>query len=285
MRIAKGMKFEREKQIKRKSIRIRDVSVSYLIRESEEETGAVLIFIHGFPFNKNMWIHQLAELPATCTGIAIDVRGHGNSTRGHGFFSIDLFANDLLEFISVLKLQKVVLCGCSMGGYIALRACQLAADVFSGLILNSTHAFADSDEGKAKRFATIETVLQYGRRTFSINFIPKVFSDKSIQAKPEAVKLIKSSIRRNSEVNICSTLLALASRTDTSALLQTLQLPVLIIRGEDDSIVSHEQCMKMAERIPDVKYVEMTDCAHLPNLENPTRFNGEVRNFLISKIF
>lgn len=285
MRMIKGMNFERENQIKRKSIRIRDISVSYLIRESEQESSSVLIFIHGFPFNKNMWMAQLGELPAACTGIAIDVRGHGNSTRGHGFFSVDLFAQDLLEFVKALDLKNVVLCGCSMGGYIALRACQLDPNAFAGLILNSTHSFADTDEAKANRFATIETVLQYGRRTFSINFIAKVFSKKSIQTRADAIKLIKSSIRRNSEVNICSTLLALASRTDTSSLLPELQLPVLLIRGEEDQLISRQQCMKMSEQIPDVKYVEMTDCAHLPNLENPTRFNGEVRNFMISKIF
>lgn len=279
-----GMYFERENKIKRKSIRIRDISVSYLIKESEQQVSSVLIFIHGFPFNKNMWMPQLSELPAACTGIAIDVRGHGNSTRGHGFFSIDLFAQDLLAFIEALGVKNVVVCGCSMGGYIALRALELKPNAFSGLILNSTHSFADSDDGKIKRFATIEAVLQNGRRTFSINFIPKVFSEKSIQTRPEAIRLIKSTIRRSTEVNICSTLLALASRTDTSTLLASLGLPVLIIRGEEDKIVSHEQCMKMAERIPDVKYVEMPDCAHLPNLENPTRFNGEIRNFLISKL-
>jgi len=278
------MKFEREMNIKRKSIRVRDISISYLIKESEEETRSVLIFLHGFPFNKNMWLPQLDDLPAGYTAIALDIRGHGNSTRGHGFFSIDLFAQDLLAFIEVLELKNVVVCGCSMGGYIALRAYEFAPSAFSGMILNSTHSFSDTNEGKAKRFETIETVLQYGRRTFSINFIPKVFSEKSIQAKPDAIRLIKSSIRRSSEVNICSTLLALASRTDTTALLSTFRLPVLIIRGEEDTIVSHEQCMRMTELIPDVKFVEMVDCAHLPNLENSTRFNGEVRNFLISKI-
>lgn len=278
------MYFEREKKIKRKSVRVRDISVSYLIKESDQEASSVLIFIHGFPFNKNMWMPQLDELPVSCTGIAIDVRGHGNSTRGHGFFSIDLFAQDLLAFIETLALKNVVVCGCSMGGYIALRALEISPSAFSGLILNSTHSFADSDEGKIKRFSSIEAVLQYGRRTFSINFIPKVFSKKSIQTRPDAIRLIKSSIRRSSEVNICSTLLALAARTDTTALLSSLRLPVLIIRGEEDMIVTREQCMSMAELIPDVKHVEMADCAHLPNLENPTRFNGEIRNFLISKV-
>src|SRR5690606_21585025 len=99
MRILEGMNFETEKKIRLKSIRINDISISYLMRESEGATRSVLIFLHGFPFNNNMWLPQIGELTAGCTGIALDIRGHGNSTRGHGFFSIDLFAQDLLAFI------------------------------------------------------------------------------------------------------------------------------------------------------------------------------------------
>src|SRR5690606_10040493 len=243
-----------------------------------------IIFIHGFPFNKNTWIPQLQDLPPSIQGIAVDVRGHGNTTSGHGFFSIDVFANDLLIFIKTLGLEKVVVCGVSMGGYIALRAFEINADLFSGLVLSDTHSFADTDEGKIKRFASIESVLKHGKRSFSIGFVPKVFSEKSIQQKPNAVKLVKSSIRRNTESNICATLLALAARTDTTKTLKKIKIPVLMIRGEEDTIVSNEQVKAMELLIPDVRYVEVPDCGHLPNLENPTRFNGEIRNFLISKI-
>jgi len=274
---------QKEDTMKRKTVRVRDISISYLLRDSiSAET--TIIFIHGFPFNKNMWIAQLEDLPSTVRGIAVDVRGHGNSTSGHGFFSVDVFAKDLLAFIKILELKNVVICGVSMGGYIALRAHELNPDIFSGIVLNDTHSFADTDEGKIKRFATIESVLKHGKRSFAIGFVPKVFSAKSIKQKPDMVKLIKSSIRRNTETSICATLLALASRTDTTQGLKNIKVPVLILRGEEDGFVSLEQVKKMEELIPDVKHVEFSDCGHLPNLENTTRFNGEIRNFLISKI-
>ena len=283
MEIANYLNFSRENKMKRKTIRVGDISISYILRDADV-TDATVIFIHGFPFNKNMWLNQLEEMPSNVRGIALDVRGHGNSTSGHGFFSIDVFAKDLLAFIKALQLKDVIVCGVSMGGYIALRARELSPLAFAGIILSDTHSFADTDEGKIKRFATIESVLRHGKRSFSIGFVSKVFSSKSIQQKPEIVELIKSSIRRNTESSICATLLALASRTDTTNGLRNINVPVLILRGQEDEIVSQEQVNKMTALIPDVKYVEFQDCGHLPNLENSTRFNGEIRNFLISKI-
>src|SRR5690606_31165364 len=141
----------------------------------------------------------------------MDVRGHGNSTVGHGFFSIDVFAKDLLAFLKKLSLAKVVLCGVSMGGYIALRAYQIQPEVFSGLILSDTNSLADDNLAKQKRFDSIQSVLKNGKRPFSIGFVNNVFSKKTLLENPQAVDLIKSSIRRNTESSICATLLALAS--------------------------------------------------------------------------
>src|SRR5690606_29723638 len=110
--------------IKRKRVRIGDISISYLLKEVDTPEHTI-VFVHGFPFNKNMWAPQLESLLPTVRGIAVDVRGHGNSTAGHGFFSVDVFAKDLLVFLKKLSLHKAVLCGVSMGGYIALRAYQI----------------------------------------------------------------------------------------------------------------------------------------------------------------
>src|SRR5690606_16019497 len=107
--------------IKRLRIRIGDISISYLRKEAKAANHHTVVFVHGFPFNKNMWIPQLEALPASVRAIAIDVRGHGNSTMGHGFFSIDVFAKDLLVFLRKTGIERAVLCGISMGGYIALR--------------------------------------------------------------------------------------------------------------------------------------------------------------------
>lgn len=283
MKISSYLQFNEKVTIKRKTVRARDISISYLLKDSSQAESTI-IFIHGFPFNKNMWIGQLDALPSTVRGIAMDVRGHGNTTNGHGFFNMDVFAKDLIAFIETLKLERVVLCGISMGGYIALRAFELRPALFSGIVLSDTHSFADTDAAKLKRFATIESVLKHGKRIYAIGFVSSIFSKKAIEEKPEVVDLIKSSIRRNTESSICATLLALASRTDTTSVLKDMNVPVLILRGEEDGIVSLEQVKSMEELIPDVKHIEIPDCGHLPNLENPVRFNGEIRNFLISKI-
>lgn len=270
--------------IKRGRVRVDDISMAYLLCEAVDgnESPAV-IFIHGFPFNKNMWRVQLEALPASVTGIAVDVRGHGSSTSGHGFFSVDVFARDLLAFMDTLRLEKIVLCGISMGGYIALRAYELAPSRFQGLVLCDTNAVADDNAGKLKRFETIQSVLRHGKRTFSIGFVKQVFSEKSIQDRPEAVELIKSSIRRNTERSICATLLALASRTDTTGSLKHIAVPALIIRGAEDKITTKEQTDVLENEIPDSRRVEISGSGHLPNLENPDAFNRELNRFLESR--
>lgn len=269
-----------ERIIKSNKLRIGDVSLSYHIKKATTQPEKTVIFLHGFPFNKNMWRQQLSALADDCTGIALDIRGHGNSTSGHGFFSIDVFAKDLRAFIKHLHLENVVICGLSMGGYIALRCYQLFPENIAGIILCATHSKPDDDAGKQKRFDSIQAVLSHGRRPFAIGFVEKVFAPTSLQKETEAVALIKSSIRRNSINSICATLLALAARTDTSVVLPEIKCPALIIRGKEDRIVSLEDMKFMAKEIPGSTFVEMDDCGHLPNLEDAAKFNGLLHDFL-----
>ncbi|SFS36606.1 alpha/beta fold hydrolase [Sphingobacterium wenxiniae] len=269
-----------ERLIKSHKIRIGDISISYHIKKAQTSSTKVILFLHGFPFNKNMWRQQLDALDADTTGIAIDIRGHGNTTSGHGFFSIDVFAKDLRVFIEKLGIEQAVLCGISMGGYIALRAYELFPEKINGLILCDTHSKADDDTAKQKRFDSIQAVLNHGRRPFSIGFIERVFSKDSKENNSDAVELIKSSIRRNSINSICSTLLALAARTDTTAVLEKIQIPTLLIRGKEDIITNHEDMVQLYKTIKDAEFVEMERCGHLPNLENPEHFNRLMLEFL-----
>ncbi|NGM63856.1 alpha/beta fold hydrolase [Sphingobacterium sp. SGR-19] len=270
-----------ERLIRSNKIRIGDISISYYIKKSRTTTSKTIIFLHGFPFNKNMWRDQLEALPEDVTAIALDIRGHGLTTSGHGFFSIDVFAKDIGVFMEKLDIEQAVLCGISMGGYIALRAYQLFPEKISGLILVDTHSKADTNAGKQKRFDSIQAILNYGRRPFSIGFVENVFSPHSILERPEAVEYIKSAIRRSSVRSICSTLLALAARTDTSDTLKDISVPTLLIRGSDDRITSLQDMKDLEEAIPNARFIEITGCGHLPNLEVPEEFNYAIKEFMI----
>lgn len=270
-----------ERIIRSNKIRIEDISLSYYIKKATEAETRTIIFIHGFPFNKNSWRPQLESLEDHITGIAVDVRGHGLSTSGHGFFSIDVFAKDLIAFISRLNLEKVVLCGVSMGGYIALRMYQLIPEKIEGLIFSDTHPKADDNATKQKRFDSIQAILRHGRRPFSLGFIDNLFAKITVEENQEVVELIKSSIRRNSIQSICTTMLALASRTDTSELLDNITVPTLLIRGAEDKITPKGLMDEMGQRIPEAKYIEIEHAGHLPNLEQPLAFNREMNSFLL----
>ncbi|MFD2742244.1 alpha/beta fold hydrolase [Sphingobacterium populi] len=265
---------------KRSKIRINDISISYFIKKASQKEQRTVIFLHGFPFNKTMWSAQLEALDESTTGIALDIRGHGNSTSGHSFLSIDLFAKDLIAFIKKMALKEVVVCGISMGGYVALRAYEIAPTVFSGLILSDTHSQADDKAAKQKRFDSIEAVLTHGRRPFAIGFIENVFAHPRAEQNLASVDLIKSSIRRNSITSICATLLALAARTDTSEVLSAISVPTLLLRGEQDKITPAALMQEMHAHIPQSEFVSIANSGHLPNLENPIAFNESLLNFL-----
>jgi 3-oxoadipate enol-lactonase len=127
-------------------ITVNNLAVSY--NDNGPDDAPVIIFIHGFPFNKSMWDMQMDALNHNYRVIAYDIRGHGNSDAGIREFSIDLFGNDLLRLMDKLKLDNVTLCGLSMGGYIALNAFIKHPGRFDALILSDTQCIADTAEAK-----------------------------------------------------------------------------------------------------------------------------------------
>lgn len=260
-------------------INVKNNTISYLSKSSASAKIAV-VFVHGFPFDKSIWKDQLEELPAGIRGIAYDIRGFGESSTEHHFLSVDLFARDLIAFIDSLQMETCVLCGISMGGYIALRAVEIGSSKVGGLILCDTNSMSDNNESKLKRFKSIEQILSGQKVEFTEGFIKNVFYDVTLAEKPEIVQFLRKVIMSAPDKTICATQLALASRTDTSVSLKKITLPALIVRGEYDKIISIEQSNQLAAGISNSEHVTISKSAHLPNLENPGDFNSSINSFL-----
>src|SRR5512135_2961228 len=84
--------------------------------------GLPVVFLHGFPFNHTMWLGQLKSVGGFCRAVAYDIRGHGMSDIGDGQYSIEAHVDDLISLLDALRIERTVLVGLSMGGYITLRA-------------------------------------------------------------------------------------------------------------------------------------------------------------------
>ena len=113
--------------------------------------AAPIVLIHGFPFSHEMWEPQIEVLQKRFRVIAYDLRGHGKSGVGDGQYTLEFFVDDLLGLLGHLKIERAVLCGLSMGGYIALRAVERNPERVRSLILADTQSKADSNEAKLKR--------------------------------------------------------------------------------------------------------------------------------------
>ncbi|MGH2568696.1 MAG: alpha/beta fold hydrolase [Bacteroidota bacterium] len=259
-------------------IKLNDVQINYVERGMPQ--GLPAVFIHGFPFSHSMWEPQMLALPSEIRAIAYDVRGHGESDVADGIYSIELFVDDLMALLDHLVLQQAVLCGLSMGGYIALRAIERHPDRVKGLILCDTQSAADSNEGKVKRSASIKAVKTNGVKAFAEGFVKAVFAAQTFEKNPAAVETIRAMIEANSPLGITGTLLALAARTDTSATLANIKVPTLILVGEHDAITPVAASQSMHEKIAGSKMQVIPNAAHMSNLENPSDFNAALLKFL-----
>lgn len=246
-------------------------------------TGDVpVIFLHGFPFNRTMWESQVEFLKPSHRVIAIDLRGFGQSKDEETLLSISLFTDDLIQFMDSLKIDKAILCGLSMGGYIALDAQQKFPDRFEALILCDTQCIADTPEAKAKRLDAINQIKTKGAEEFNEKFIKSVFYEDSLSTKKELVEELSTVVHSNSEHILTAGLTALANRSETCSILKDIEIPTLIICGSDDAVTPLKQSEAMHEEIHGSVLVVIHRAGHVSNLEQPDVFNQHLLDFLAS---
>jgi 3-oxoadipate enol-lactonase len=259
---------------------INNLFVSY--SDEGKHGSPVIIFIHGFPFNKSMWKLQVASLKDNYRLITYDIRGHGKSDAGNEVFSIDLFVNDLISLMDALKIDHAILCGLSMGGYIALNAAEKYNERFDALILCDTQCTADTPEAKEKRTKAIEGIRKNGVENYAGESIKNLFAAESFITRVKEVADIREMIVKTSVESLCSTLLALSVRKETCHILAEIKVPVLILVGNEDKLTPPAAAKFMHEKIKGSLLKIIDHAGHLSNLENPEEFNLQLKKFVAS---
>jgi 3-oxoadipate enol-lactonase len=247
------------------------------------DDAPVLIFIHGFPLNKSMWNKQLKALKEQYRVIAYDVRGHGESESGDSsIFSMENFAHDLIYFMDALKIDRASLCGLSMGGYIALNAIENYPHRFESLVLCDTSCFPDTPETIEKRMKTAESIEKNGLIRYADSSMKILFAPESLTTKVAEIAAVKEMILTTSTQSLSKTLLALCVRKETCTLLPHIQVPVLILVGEEDTITPPTTATYMHENIKQSTLHVIKHAGHLSNLENSDDFNKQLKTFFAS---
>lgn len=248
------------------------------VEEAGNRQGVPIIFLHGFPFDHSLWNDQLNALPFR--NIAYDIRGFGKSDVGDGIYTIELFVDDLFQLMDALQIPKAIICGISMGGYIALRAAQRNPERILGGIFCNTRAGADNNQGKLNRAENIAVVKKEGVSYYVEKSYSNLFSDNSKKKYPEVVNNLKKIMADTKPLAICGGLLAMAGRLDTTEGLKDMEFPCLLIGGKEDTVIPKEGLEAMHEKLPNSELYLIEGVAHLSNLENANEFNSIVTNWV-----
>ncbi|MBK7967040.1 MAG: alpha/beta hydrolase [Bacteroidetes bacterium] len=258
-------------------INVNDIKVCY---DDHGKGETPIIFIHGFPFDKLMWQKQLDLFGKNHRVIAYDIRGFGKSTLGSAQGSINLFADDLVNFMDGLKITKAIVCGLSMGGYILLNAIIRYPQRFDAIILSETQCIADSFEAKEKRKKAISQIVAGKINDFALGFIANIFSDETKKTKGDVVEKIKSTIISTRTEAVTATLIILSEREDLCSSISQIEVPTLIICGEKDVVTPVEQAEFLFETIPNSQLKIIENAGHMSNLEKPDEFNLHLVKFI-----
>jgi len=256
---------------------INSINLSY---DDLGEGSIPIIFIHGFPFDRTMWQPQMDFFKSTNRVIAFDIRGFGESKDEESPLSIELFSDDLILFMDTLRINKAVVCGLSMGGYIALNAVKRFPDRFEALILADTQCNADSDEAKEKRYNAIDQIMLHGVNGFNENFIKNIFHKDSLSNKKQIVEKVRKVVYSNSEHIMSMGLTALAERSETCSTLSKINMPTLIVCGREDTVTPLAQSESMKVDIYGSVLRVIDNAGHVSNIEQPEEFNKHLLYFL-----
>ena len=244
-------------------------------------SGTPVVLLHAFPFNSAMWEPQVESLGDKFRLIAPDLKGFGetDAPEGEDAYSMDGYADDVKALVDSLGLERFVLAGLSMGGYIALAYMRKYADGVTGLVLADTRAEADPPEGIEKRSNQQKQVLQDGTSGLVEVLTGALLAESTRANKPDVVKKVQAAMD-NPAAGFIGALEAMKNRIDSTDSLAKIDVPTLVIVGENDGVTPPEAARNLHEHIGGSELVVIPDAGHISNMESPEAFNGALGEFL-----
>jgi 3-oxoadipate enol-lactonase len=241
-----------------------------------------IVFIHGFPFDLFIWRRIISSLKNDFYCVSYNVRGVGKSKAGNGQFTMEMFVDDLEALIEKLKLDKPVLCGLSMGGYIVLRAVEKFENKLGGIILCDTKSETDPNSVKLKRAEGIKRINLGDKKNFVIDFVKNCISEEFIKKNDGEFKEVLSHSLKISPTTLKGCLLAMAGRTDTAEYLSKINIPVLVFCGENDTLTPPSLMKEMAGKIKNSEFHIVPNSGHITPVENPEFVAEQIKSFLLN---
>jgi 3-oxoadipate enol-lactonase len=244
--------------------------------------GMPVVFLHGFPHDRTLWASQRLALAPRVRCIVPDLRGFGHSST-HGPFSMDQYADDVVQLLDWRSVERAVVCGLSMGGYVAMALWRRHPERVHGFVFCDTKAGADTDEGMAKRDDAIALVKRDGARAIVDAQLTGMVSPSTRERRADVVNSLRAMMGRQPAAGMIGALQALRDRPDSRETLRTITVPTLVVVGEDDVLTPIKEARAIAEALPASARVRLeiiASAGHVPCLERPAATTHALSDFL-----
>lgn len=256
--------------------RVRGIELAY----TDAGSGPAVVFLHGFPFDRSMWSGQVERLSASFRVIAPDLRGHGETTVTSGPSTMEEMAEDVVALLDELNVPRAVICGLSMGGYVALALYRAHPSRVRALVLADTRAKADTEDARLTREENARRALAEGMGPIADSMLPKLLSERTREREPEVVARVREMMLGVNPEGAAAALRGMALRRDQTDLLPKTDVPVLFLVGSEDIVTPPSDAEAMHALIEGSRLRVVEGAGHVSNVERPDEFDRALAEFL-----
>jgi len=247
----------------------------------EAGSGPAVVLIHGYPLCRQMWRPQVEALVAAgYRVVTLDLRGFGESEASDGPYSMSVFADDVAALLTHLGIERAVIGGMSMGGYVLLNLVERYPQRLTAAMFLVTRAAADDEPGRMRRSSMAAEIAAGRPKIVTDAFAGILFAADTAVAHPELVSEVKNWMTATDHHGLAGGLLAMRDRSDYVDLLSSFDLPALVVGAEEDRAVPPEHSRVLAEKLPHARLCMISAAGHMANLEKTENFNACLLKFL-----
>jgi pimeloyl-ACP methyl ester carboxylesterase len=249
----------------------------------EAGSGLPVVLLHAFPLSSAMWLEQRNDLGDLCRIVTPDLRGFGGSQLGYDEPSLDHMADDVAAVLDKLSLDRVVLGGLSMGGYAAMAFLRRHGDRVRALLLADTKASPDAEAAVANRRRIADVLDESGTTQVLLDdVLPALTGDTTTVERPLVQGRVRALVADAPPAAAAWAQRAMAARPDSFDTLREVNVPALVVAGEQDTLSTLADAQAMVDALPDARLVVVPRSGHLTAVEAPEAFNAAAREFLTS---
>ena len=242
--------------------------------------GTPVVLLHPFPAHHEFWLPVAETLSTRYRVILPDLRGHGESSVGEGPATMEKHAADIARVMDDANLGRAPLVGVSIGGYVLFEFWRKHRGRVAALALCNTKAPADGPEARAGRLQAANDVLERGTEPFFESMIPKLMGRTTRETRPDLVEGALRMMRKMSKENVAQVQRGMAARPDSIETLKTINVPTLLVTGDEDLMTGVNEAELMRSHIANSQLRVIPKAGHYSPWEQPQDAAKLLRQFL-----